>query len=128
MPDVLHAHRCQDTGHGTCHLDAVPDIWCGKLLTCRPEGHHLRPLGVGDALPQRLWQEDLAHEADMDARGILVLGDHIVVSLWQAQQPQHLQNAIDKKYSEALISETNNCQRHVHQDMQQLEGITNALS
>ena len=71
------------------------------MLTCRSEGHDLRPLGVGNAFPQRLWQKDLAHEADMDARSILVLGDHIEVSLWQAQQPQHLQNAVDKKNSVA---------------------------
>ena len=120
MPDVFHAHQRQNQGMAPALSSLVPSSWWCKLLTCRPEGHHLRPLGVGNALPQRLWQEDLAHEADMDARGILVLGDHTVVGLWQAQQPQHLQSAIDKKCLQAQGPNSNSCHRHVHQERQQL--------
>lgn len=60
------------------------------MCTCGPEGDDVGPACVRDALGQSLGQEQLAHEADVDARGLLVPRQQRHVSLRQAQQPQHL--------------------------------------
>ena len=69
------------------------EVWLA-VLTCRPEGDHMRPLRASDALPESLWQEDFAHEADVDACSIPVLGHQPEVCLRQPQQPQHLPASI----------------------------------
>ena len=56
-----------------------------KLITCWPEGDHVRPLGISDSLSKDFWQEGLAHEADMNLCSILVLGDELQICLWQPQ-------------------------------------------
>lgn len=68
------------------------DRWrqCVHARTGGAKGNDVRPFSGAHALRQRVRREQLAHEADVDARRSRVPGQQCHVTLWQAQQPQHL--------------------------------------
>lgn len=63
-------------------------------LTGGPESDDVSPARVLDALGQRVRQEQLPHEADMDLRRVSVPRQQRHVSLGQPQQPQHLPKGV----------------------------------
>ncbi len=79
-PMAAH-HTSKHEDNGPCRAGSLSPTRLDGVVTCWPEGNHVRPLRASDALPQSLWQEDLAHEADMDAGSVPVLGHQLQIRL-----------------------------------------------
>ena len=87
-----HPSSAATWSFGQCLSNPDADRWrqCVHARTGGAKGHDVRPFSGAHALRQRVRREQLAHEADVDARRSRVPGQQRHVTLWQAQQPQHL--------------------------------------